>query len=81
VDETSVELAYDEPTVMWRMRRPDGALSHAVIRPRSYGAVVVWFFNDRPLGFRDFADWTSALLWTDQMQAQNWAVGWRLASD
>ena len=76
-----MELVYDEPTVMWRMRRPDGLLSHAVIRPRSYGAVVVWFINDRPLGFRDFADWTSALLWSDQMQAQNWAVGWRLASE
>ena len=82
MDETPVELVYDEPTVMWRMRRPDGSQSHAVIGPRSHGtAVVVWFINGRPLGFRDFADWTSALLWTDQMQAQNWAVGWRLASD
>jgi hypothetical protein len=81
VDETSAVPVYDEPTVMWRMRRHDGLQSHAVIRPRSDGAVVVWFINGRPLGFRDFSDWTSALLWSDQMQAQNWAVGWRLASD
>jgi hypothetical protein len=38
----------------------------------------VWFLNDRPLGYRDFGDWTSALRWSEQMQAQNWAVGWRL---
>jgi hypothetical protein len=72
---------YDEPTVMWRMRRADGLLSHAVIDPRPDGAVVVWFINDRPLGYRAFGDWISALRWTDQMQAQNWAVGWRLASE
>lgn len=76
-----MEPAYDEPTVMWRMRRDDGSQSHAVIRPLSHGAVVVWFINGRPLGFKDFSDWTSALLWSDRMQAQNWAVGWRLASD
>ena len=76
-----MRVVYDEPTVMWRMRRADGLLSHVVIGPRSDGAVVVWFINDRPMGYRAFADWTSALRWTDQMQAQNWAVGWRVASE
>ena len=71
----------DEPTVMWRMRRADGLSSHAVISPHPDGAFVVWFINGRPLGSRDFGDWTSALLWSDQMQAQNWAVGWRLAPE
>lgn len=74
-------LVYDQPTVMWRMRRADGLSSHAVIGPRPEGAVVVWFINGRPLGFRDFDDWASALRWSDQMQAQNWAVGWRLSPD
>ena len=74
-------LVYDQPTVMWRMRRADGLSSHAVIGPRSAGAVVVWFINGHPLGFRDFDDWGSALRWSDQMQAQNWAVGWRLSPD
>ena len=78
--ETPSRFVYDEPTVMWRMRRAD-LLSHAVIGSRSDGAVVVWFLNGRPLGYRDFDDWTSALRWSDQMQAQNWAVGWRLASE
>ncbi len=77
-----MRLVYDEPTVMWRMRRADGLLSHAVIGPRSDGAFVfMWFINGRPLGSRDFGEWTSALRWSDQMQAQNWAVGWRLASE
>jgi hypothetical protein len=67
--------------VLWRMRRADGGQLHAVIGPRVDGAVVVWYINGRPLGYRDFDDWTSALHWSDRLQAQNWAVGWRLASD
>ena len=72
------QLVYDEPTVMWRMWRADGLSSHAVIVPRGCGAVVVWYLNERPVGSRDFGDWSDALRWSDQMQAQNWAVGWRL---
>ena len=71
------QLVYHEPTVMWRMRRADGLLSHAVIAPGAAGAVVVWFLNERPLGHRDFGDWSDAVRWSEQMQAQNWAVGWR----
>ena len=81
MSETPTPLMYDEPTVMWRMRRADGLSSHAVIGSRSEGAVVVWFINGRPLGFKDFDDWASAVRWSDQMQAQNWAVGWRLSPD
>jgi hypothetical protein len=81
VPETPMRVVYDEPTVMWRMRRADGLSSHAVIGPRPDGAIVVWFINGRPLGYRDFGDWTSALRWSDQLQAQNWAVGWRDESE
>ncbi|HZM93016.1 MAG TPA: hypothetical protein VFB92_06330 [Vicinamibacterales bacterium] len=66
---------------MWRMRRADGKQSHAMIAPRSDGAIVVWFINGHPIGYRDFNDWTSALDWSDRLKAQNWAVGWRLASE
>ena len=72
------QLEYDEPTVMWRMQRADGQACHVVIGPRPDGAIVVWFINGRPLGYRDFADWSSALRWSDLLQAQNWAAGWRL---
>ena len=61
------------------MRRANGLKSHAVIDPRADGAVIVWFVNGHPVGRRDFDDWTSALWWSDRLQAQNWAVGWRLA--
>jgi hypothetical protein len=74
-------LVYGEPTVMWRMRRAGGSMAHAVIVPRPEGAVVVWFLNGRPLGYRDFGDWTGALRWSDQMRAQNWAAGWRLVPE
>jgi hypothetical protein len=81
VSGTANRLTFEEPVVLWRMQRGDGATSHAVIGPRSTGAILVWFINGRPLGSRDFGEWTSALRWSDQLQAQNWAVGWRLASE
>jgi hypothetical protein len=70
---------YAEPVVMWRMRRADGQMSHAVIAPRPDGATVMWFVNSRLLGYRQFDDWTGAIKWCDQLQAHNWAAGWRLA--
>jgi hypothetical protein len=66
---------------MWRMNRADGLSSHAVLDPRPDGAAVFWFVNDRPVGGRDFDDWSSALRYCDQMQAQNWAAGWRQAPE
>jgi hypothetical protein len=76
-----MRLAFSEPIVIWRMHRADGCMSHAMLGPRPGGAVVVWFVNDRPVGYRDFDDWTGALRWSDQMQSQNWAAGWRLVAD
>lgn len=77
----SDRLPFDSPTVMWRMARADGLSCHAVLEPRAGKAVVTWFLNDRPLGDRVFSDWTTALRWSDQLQAQNWTVGWRLVPD
>ena len=81
VSESLARAGYDEPTVMWRMKRADGQSSHALIDPRPERAALIWFVNDRPLGFREFDDLDSALRCSNQMQAQNWAAGWRLASD
>ena len=81
VPETPSRVTFNEPVVLWRMERVGGLLSHAVIGPRSNGAIIVWFVNGRPMGCRDFGDWSSAIRWSDQLQAQNWAVGWRLAFD
>ena len=79
--ETPIRSVYDEPTVMWRMQRADGQSSHVVIGSRQHGVAVLWFVNNRLLGLRDFDDLTSALRWSEQMQAQNWAAGWRLESE
>jgi hypothetical protein len=63
------------------MSRPDGQAAHAVLASHTNGAILVWFINDHPIGYRTFSEWADALRWSDQLQAQNWAVGWRLASD
>ena len=77
MSETFTPSGYYEPTVMWRMRRADGRSSHAVIDPGKNGATVFWFVNGNKLGVRDFGDLNAALRWCEQMQAQNWAAGWR----
>lgn len=80
VSETPPRL-YDEPTVMWRMRRSVGLFAHAVIGVWTSRPVLVWYINGCPLGYRVFDDWTEAIRWSDQLQAQNWAAGWRLSSE
>ena len=77
----AVPLTYNEPTVMWRMRHPDGRWAQAVIDPTEHVARAQWFVNGRPVDDRSFADWTSAIAWTDRLRAQQWAVGWRLSDD
>jgi hypothetical protein len=72
---------YNEPTIMWRMQRGDRMTAHAVIAPTVAGANVVWFVNGRPVGMRDFDDWTGAITWCERIRHQNWAAGWRLTPD
>jgi hypothetical protein len=77
----SDSLAHEAPTVMWRMRRADGMSCHAVMDPRADGAVITWYLNGHVLGYRAFNNWTAALRWSDQLQAQNWTIGWRLVPE
>ena len=83
VPDSRTASTYNEPTVMWRMRRGDGLamLMHLVIVPTPAGATAMWFVNGRELGMRDFAQWSDAIAWSDRVRDQNWTVGWRLASD
>lgn len=74
----SLASTYDEPTVMWRMRRGPAQRAHAVIGLRGHAAWVMWFLNDRAMEIRDFDDCESALRWSDRLRDQNWAAGWRL---
>lgn len=80
VARTNSGWTYDEPTVMWRMRR-SGLTAHAIIEPRGESARLTWFLNGCQAGVRDFTDWTSAIEWTDRMQFQNWTIGWRTVQD
>ena len=81
MSEIALPSTYNEPTVMWRMRHADGRSAQAVIDPTSGATRALWFVNDHPLGVRYFADWTSAIEWTDLLRAQQWTVGWRLSDD
>ena len=76
---SEIASTYNERTVMFRMRHADGRWAQAVIDPMNIGARALWFVNGHPLDVRDFADWTSAIEWTDRLLAQQWTVGWRLS--
>jgi hypothetical protein len=81
VPDSPAASTYNEPTVMWRMQRPDSLVMHAVIAPTARGANVMWFVNTRLLGMREFADWGEAITWSERIRDQNWKAGWRLSSD
>ena len=81
MSDVALPSTYNEPTVMWRMRHADGRRAQAVIDSTNSGTRVLWFVNDRPLAVRHFADWTSAIEWTNRLRAQQWTVGWRLSDD
>lgn len=66
---------------MWRMERTGGLASHFVIAPGRAGVLAAWFLNGRQQGMRAFTDVGRAIRFSEQMQHQNWAVGWRLVSD
>jgi hypothetical protein len=80
MSDVAVPSSYNEPTLMWRMRRGDRQESEAVIDPRGIGPRVVWFVNGHPLGLRDFDDWATAIRWTEQLRSHYEAAGWH-ASD
>jgi hypothetical protein len=63
---------------MWRMLRGEGQSSHCAIALKAEGATVVWFVNDRPVGFREFVDCGEAIRWSAQIRDQNWSAGWRM---
>lgn len=81
MSEMSSPSTYNEPTVMWRMTHRDGRWAQAVFDPLTSGARVQWFVNGHSLALCDFADWTSAIEWSDRLRAQQWTVGWRLSDD
>jgi hypothetical protein len=78
MSDIALPSTYNEPTVMFRMRHADGRWAQVVIDPMNTGARALWLVNGHPLDVRDFADWTSAIEWTDRLLAQQWTVGWRL---
>src|SRR3954462_9153100 len=77
----STASTYDEPTVLWRMRRGKNLRAHAVIGLHGCAAWVMWFLNDRAMDVRDFDDCESALQWSNRLRDQNWTIGWRLVPE
>ncbi|MGE3844886.1 MAG: hypothetical protein AB7I50_25255 [Vicinamibacterales bacterium] len=73
-----VSTLVEEPTVMWRMTRPNGLRAHLVIGREGRRYWAAWFLNATILGIRDFSELGPAIDFSDRMQFQNWSIGWRL---
>ncbi len=74
-----VKSTYAEPTIMWRLRRTDGAGAHAVIIPHGSAASAIWFAEGQPQASQDFATWHDAIYWLDCELARLLLLGWRVA--
>jgi cytoskeletal protein CcmA (bactofilin family) len=79
IRDIAVKSTYNGPTVMWRMRHPDGRSAHTVIAPKGPETLAVVFVNDDLKGVRDFKTWDSAIRWTEQMSTQLEVMGWQFA--
>lgn len=73
-----ISTLVEQPTVMWRMIRPNGLRAHLVIGREGRRYWAAWFLNATVLGVRDFSELGSAIDFSDRMQFQNWSIGWRL---
>ena len=67
---------YNEPTVMWRVRHPDGRTAHALIIPHRATASALWSIGDMPEKARDFRTWRAAIEWLDDELATLEISGW-----
>jgi hypothetical protein len=67
---------YNEATVMWRLRHPDGRSAHAVIVPTGSTASAFWFMLSTPQASLDFNDWRDALAWATEVRARLYLDGW-----
>lgn len=69
--------SYSEPTVLWRLRHPDGTTARATLIPGSPANTVAWFIGDTLDRVENFRDWDRALERADETRLSLLADGWK----
>ncbi len=70
------ERTYAEPTILWRMRHPDGFRAHATVIPGSPASTLTWYIDGEMVRAENFAEWEAALVRADEVKAAFAQTGW-----
>ena len=70
-------VTYTAPTVLWRLRHPDGRLVRATLIPGSPASTLVYFVDDRFERGENFEEWDLALRRAQAFKEDLMTEGWR----
>ncbi len=70
------ERTYAEPTVIWRMRHPDGFRAHATLIPGTPASTLSWYVDSEMVRAENFNEWAMALARAEEIKAAFAQNGW-----
>lgn len=73
-DET---VSYTAPTILWRLRHPDGRVLRATLIPGVPASTLVYFVDDCFERGENFEEWDRALRQAQAFKEDLLADGWR----
>jgi hypothetical protein len=77
VDLTDRSVTYTGPTILWRLRHPEGQVIRATFIPGSPVSTLVYFLDDRFERGENFEEWETALQQAQQLKEELLADGWK----
>jgi hypothetical protein len=72
-----MKSTYDENTVLWRLRSPEGVRARATFIPGTPENTLAWFLGETLDRVENHATWESAVKRADETKAELIAEGWR----
>ncbi len=72
------ERTYAEPTILWRMRHPEGFRAHAAVIPGTPASTLTWYIDGEMVRAENFGEWDAALARAEEVKAAFGKTGWAL---
>ncbi len=73
--------SYTEPTIIWRMRHPDGFRAHATVIPGTPSSTLTWFIDGEMVRAENFDEWDLVLARAEVIKAAFAQSGWEIDDD
>ena len=70
-------VTYTAPTILWRLRHPDGRVVRATLIPGSPASTLVYFVDDRFERGENFDEWDQALRQAEAFRKELMDESWR----